>query len=104
MDAMGGFKAKRWATLALVALSSAFSYSLGLQQGGNESKHGWAEAPIDPKTVMLMRDAAARARDEGDPSTAEWFDTVAQSQMEQMVSWVANGRQSRTAAAAARGE
>jgi hypothetical protein len=102
MDATGGFKAKRWATLALIALSSAFSYSLGLQQGAGQGKQGWNDAPIEPKTVLLMREAAARARDDGDLATADWFDAVAQGQMEQMVSWAAN-RQTR-AAAASRGD
>jgi hypothetical protein len=97
MDAMGR-NGRGVALFAVIALAAAFAYSLGLQHGADAARQSLGDMPIEPKTVLLMRDAASRARAEGDVASADWFEEVAQQQMEQMVAWATRARDARPAA------
>jgi hypothetical protein len=69
-------RGRNWVTAGLALVVWISSYQLGREDGARAPSRGRITGPIDPATAALMRDAAARARGQGNPAAAAWFDAL----------------------------
>jgi hypothetical protein len=84
-DDTGHLKALVFGGVVMLALGLGYSMGLNhvLDSPGNQIKMG----PMDPQSIVLLKQAGERAREAGDAKTAEWLEQACGENSNQLLAW-----------------
>ena len=71
----------------IVALALGLGYSMGLNHVLDSPASQIRLAPMDPQSIVLLKQAGDRARAAGDARTAQWLDEACGENSNQLLAW-----------------
>ena len=71
----------------MVALALGLGYSMGLNHLLESPASQIRLGPVDPESIVLLKQAGERARAAGDAKTAKWLEEACDESSKQMLAW-----------------